>query len=120
MALPINQSPPLPPIMSDNLATLKAEVEEDAARIAELVKHFEESKEWETQEKVFELLARIDHLHRACVWRIHEVTTELGGKGLVERLEMDPVVKTLFILYDLLPPDPGHAPQERQPRDLLP
>ena len=106
--------------MSDNLATLQAEVEGDAARIAELVKHFEETKEWETQEKVFEMLARIDHLHRACVWRIHEVMTELGGQGLVDRLQVDPVIKTLFVLYDLLPPDSPHAPPEHQPRDLLP
>ncbi len=82
------------------------EVNEDAARIAELVKHFEESKDWEGQAKVFELLERVDHMHRACIWRLYEVTTELGGKGLVDRLELDPVIKTLFILYDLLPPDP--------------
>ena len=106
--------------MPDNLSNLQAEVEEDSARIAELVKHFEESKEWETQERVFEMLARIDHMHRACVWRIYELTTELGGKGLVERLQMDPVIKTLFILYDLLPPDSPHPGPEHQPRDLLP
>src|SRR5947208_15286103 len=76
-----------------------AEVEEDAARIAELVKHFEETEEYDTQEKVFELLERIDHMHRACIWRIYELTTELGGKGLVERLQLDPVIKMLFILY---------------------
>ena len=80
------------------------EVEEDAARIAELVKHFEQTKEYETQEKVFELLERIDHMHRACVWRLYELTTELGGKGLVELLQIDPVIKMLFVLYDLLPP----------------
>ncbi len=106
--------------MPDNLATLQAEIEEDSGRIAELVKHFEESKDWETQEKVFEMLGRIDHMHRLCIWRIHELTTELGGKGLVERLEMDPLIKTLFILYDLLPPDSPHAAPEHQPRDLLP
>ncbi len=93
-----------------------AEVEEDAARIAELVKHFEESKDWATQEKVFELLERIDHMHRACIWRIYELTTELGGKGLVERLQLDPMIKTLFILYDLLPPDSSHTPPEHQPQ----
>lgn len=93
-----------------------AEVEEDAARIAELVKHFEESKEWATQEKVFEMLERIDHMHRACIWRIYELTTELGGKGLVDRLQLDPMIKTLFILYDLLPPDSPHAPPEHQPK----
>ncbi|MGI9088784.1 MAG: hypothetical protein ACR2HH_13755 [Chthoniobacterales bacterium] len=106
--------------MADNLATLQAEIAEDSACIAELVKHFEDSKEWETQERVFELLGRIDHMHRVCIWRIYELTTELGGKGLVDRLELDPLIKTLFILYDLLPPDAGHAPLEHQPRDLLP
>ena len=85
--------------------TTADEVHEDAARIAELVKHFEESKDWEGQAKVFELLERVDHMHRACIWRLYEVTMELGGKGLVERLQLDPVIKTLFILYDLLPPE---------------
>ena len=93
-----------------------AEVEEDAARIAELVKHFEESKDWATQQKVFEMLERIDHMHRACIWRIYELVTELGGKGLVERLQLDPMIKTLFILYDLLPPDSSPAPPEHQPQ----
>lgn len=98
-----------------------AEVEEDAARIAELVKHFEESKEWETQAKVFEMLERIDHMHRACIWRIYELTTELGGKGLVDRLELDPIIKMLFMLYDLLPPESSRpSSPEHQPRDLLP
>lgn len=93
-----------------------AEVEEDAARIAELVKHFEESKDWATQEKVFEMLERIDHMHRACIWRIYELTTELGGKGLVDRLELDPMIKMLFILYDLLPPESPQVQPEHQPR----
>lgn len=92
-----------------------AEVEEDAARIAELVKHFEESKDWATQERVFEMLERIDHMHRACIWRIYELTTELGGKGLVDRLQLDPLIKTLFILYDLLPPASPHEQPEHKP-----
>ena len=81
------------------------DVEQDAARIAQLVKRVEESKDYQMQEKIFELLQRIDRLHRICVWRIYELTTELGGKGLVERLARDPIIKTLFVLYDLLPPD---------------
>lgn len=92
-----------------------ADVHDDAARVAELVKHFEESKDWESQAKVFEMLERIDHMHRACVWRLYELTLELGGKGLVDRLQLDPVVKTLFVLYDLLPPEPtgpSEAPGE--------
>ena len=81
------------------------DVELDAVRIAELVRHFEETKDYEAQEKIFELVERIDRLHRTCIWRIYELTTELGGKGLVDRLVRDPIIKTLFVLYDLLPPE---------------
>lgn len=91
-----------------------ADVEEDAARIAVLVKHFEQSKDWEGQAKVFEMLERIDHLHRACIWRFYEMTVELGGKGLMDRLQLDPVIKTLFILYDLLPPEPTEPSEARE------
>ena len=31
---------------------------------------------------------------------------ELGGKGLIERMVSDPSVKTLFVLYDLIPSEP--------------
>jgi|SRR5215813_7096132 len=92
------------------------EVEADAARVAELVKHFEQSKDWDTQAKVFEMLERIDHMHRVCIWRIYQLTLELGGKGLVERIGQDPVIKTLFVLYDLLPPESPYAAEaEHQP-----
>ena len=93
------------------------DVESDAARVAELVKHFEQSKDWATQEKVFEMLAHIDHMHRACIWRLYQLTTELGGQGLMDRIQMDPVIKTLFVLYDLLPPESPYAP-EHQPKDF--
>ena len=78
--------------MPDNLATLQAEIEEDSGRIAEMVKHFEESTDWETQERVFEMLGRIDHMHRVCIWRIYELTTELGGKGFRRFWCVDPLI----------------------------
>ena len=81
-------------------------VEEHAARIAELVQQFEAAEDAGVRTKVFELLENIDHLHRTCVWRLFELTTELGGKGLVDRLAADPAVKTLFVLYDLIPTEP--------------
>src|SRR5262249_58187369 len=59
-----------------------------------------------TGESVFELLEHIDHLHRTCVWRLFELITELGGKGLVDRVAADPAVKTLFVLYDLISSEP--------------
>src|SRR5262249_2631336 len=90
------------------------EVEADAARVAELVKYFEQSKDWEAQDKVFEMLQRIDRMHRACIWRLYQLTSELGGGGLMERIEQDPVIKTLFVLYDLLPPQSPYAEPEPQ------
>jgi nitrite reductase/ring-hydroxylating ferredoxin subunit len=83
-----------------------AELDEHARRIAGLVEAFERLPESEVREKVFELLENIDHLHRTCVWRLFELMTELGGKGLIDRLSSDPAVKTLFVLYDLIPSEP--------------
>src|SRR5262249_42719413 len=77
-----------------------------AARIAELVPPFEAGGHDGGPAKLLELLEHIHHLHRTCVWRLFELTTELGGRGLVERLAADPAVKTLFVLYDLIPTEP--------------
>jgi nitrite reductase/ring-hydroxylating ferredoxin subunit len=81
-------------------------LEQHAARIAELVQQFEAGEDAGVRTRIFELLENIDHLHRTCVWRLFELTTELGGKGLVDRLAADPAVKTLFVLYDLIPTEP--------------
>ncbi len=83
-----------------------ADLEKHAARIAELVQHFESGADAGARDRVFELLENIDHLHRTCVWRLFELTTELGGKGLIDRIAADPAVKTLFVLYDLIPSEP--------------
>jgi nitrite reductase/ring-hydroxylating ferredoxin subunit len=92
-----------------------AELEQHAARIAELVQHFESCADPAIREKVFELLGHVDHLHRTAVWRLFELTTELGGKGLVERVTADPAVKTLFMLYDLIPTEPLRPVVENAP-----
>ena len=83
-----------------------ADLDEHASRIAKLVEHFESSPDSETRSKVFELLENIDHLHRTCVWKLFELLSELGGKGLIDRMTSDPAVKTLFVLYDLIPSEP--------------
>src|SRR5262245_31517009 len=83
-----------------------AELQQHAARIADLVHQIEAGAECPTRESVFELLEHIDHLHRTCVWRLFELVTELGGKGLIDRVTADPAVKTLFVLYDLIPSEP--------------
>jgi nitrite reductase (NADH) small subunit/3-phenylpropionate/trans-cinnamate dioxygenase ferredoxin subunit len=83
-----------------------ADLEQHAARIAEMIQQIESGEEPPARERVFELLEHIDHLHRTCVWRLFELVTELGGKGLIDRVAADPAVKTLFMLYDLIPSEP--------------
>ena len=83
-----------------------SDIERHAARIAAIVEMVESTYEDPQRQQIFELLENIDHLHRSCVWRLFELMTELGGKGFVERIVADPLVKTLFVLYDLVPTDP--------------
>lgn len=82
-----------------------SDIDQHARRIGELMAEAE-AEEVTSRERVFELVEHIDHLHRTCVWRLFERLTELGGKGLVERLVGEPEVRTLFMLYDLIPADP--------------
>src|SRR5262249_16453959 len=83
-----------------------ADLEQHAAHIASLMRQIEDGTETPSRETVFELLEHVDHLHRTCVWRLFELITELGGKGLIDRIATDPAVKTLFVLYDLIPTEP--------------
>ena len=83
-----------------------ADIEAHAERLLALVRDLEQHEDERTRTKILELLEHIDHLHRSCVWRLFELMTELGGKGLVDRVAQDPAVKTLFMLYDLIPVDP--------------
>lgn len=92
-----------------------SEIDHHARRITEIIERFEGVADEATRRQVFELLENIDHLHRTCVWRLFELMTELGGKGLVERITADPVVRTLFVLYDLIPTDPIRPVQSDAP-----
>src|SRR5919201_2995590 len=83
-----------------------ADIEAHAERLLALVRDLEQHEDERTRTKILELLEHIDHLHRSCVWRLFELMTELGGKGLVDRVAQDPAVKMLFMLYDLIPADP--------------
>ena len=83
-----------------------ADIEEHAERLLALVRELEQHEDEPTRNKILELLEHVDHLHRSCVWRLFELMTELGGKGLVDRVAQDPAVRTLFMLYDLIPVDP--------------
>jgi hypothetical protein len=83
-----------------------SDIEEHAEQLLALVRELEQHEDEQTRNKVHDLLEHVDHLHRSCVWRLFELMTELGGKGLVDRVAQDPAVKMLFMLYDLIPADP--------------
>lgn len=83
-----------------------SDLDHHVARLQELVELFERQEEGPLRDRVFDLLEQVDHLHRSGIWRLFELMTELGGKGLVERVTLDPSVKLLFMLYDLIPVDP--------------
>jgi nitrite reductase/ring-hydroxylating ferredoxin subunit len=78
-------------------------LEAHAARIAALASELESLAESPAKAKALELIENVDHLHRTCVWRLFEVLSELGGKGLIDRMVNEPAVRTLFVLYDLIP-----------------
>lgn len=56
----------------------------------------------EVKDKVFELLAGIDAIHREALRRL----VRLFKDGVLEKVVTDPAIHTLMELYDLLPPEP--------------
>ena len=81
-------------------------VEVHAGRIAQIVGELEALSDSDAKALALELMGHVDHLHRTCIWRLFEVLSELGGKGLIDRMVSEPSVKTLFVLYDLIPSEP--------------
>ena len=65
-------------------------LEDHARRLAELVAELESLPESDARSKALELIENVDHLHRSCIWRLFEVLSELGGKGLIERMVSEP------------------------------
>ena len=95
--------PPMPPMQDEGGGH---GVEAHAARIAEILAELEALPDDAAKTKALELVEHVDHLHRTCVWRLFEILSELGGKGLIDRMTSDPAVKLLFVLYDLIPSVP--------------
>lgn len=66
----------------------------------------------EVKDKVFELLAGIDSIHREGLWRL----VRLFKQGVLEQVVTDPAIHTLMELYDLLPEqaqnDTGQTPDK--------
>ena len=69
----------------------------------DLVREFERLPFPEVRDKVFELLQTVDALHRSGLNRLVDVLREHDGGALLERSIADPIVRTLLVLYDLVP-----------------
>ena len=67
--------------------------------VNELITEMEELPLPEVKDKVFELLAGIDTIHREGLWRL----VRLFKEGVLEQVVTDPAIHTLMELYDLLP-----------------
>ncbi len=62
----------------------------------------------DVKEKVFELLAGIDSIHREGLWRL----VRLFKEGVLEQVITDPAIHTLMELYDLLPAEVDDEPEK--------
>ena len=70
--------------------------------VNELIQEMEELPLPDVKDKVFELLAGIDSIHREGLWRL----VRLFKEGVLEQVVTDPAIHTLMELYDLLPAEP--------------
>lgn len=67
--------------------------------VNKLLQEMEELPLPDVKDKVFELLAGIDAIHREGLWRL----VRLFKEGVLEQVITDPAIHTLMELYDLLP-----------------
>ncbi len=70
-----------------------------------LVQMFENHPAPEVREKVMELLQAVDALHRAGLVRLAHFLREQEHGALIDQAADDPIIRSLFLLYDLIPPD---------------
>jgi Fe-S cluster biogenesis protein NfuA/nitrite reductase/ring-hydroxylating ferredoxin subunit len=72
----------------------------------QLIRQFEELPLTQIQEKVFEMLRVIDLFHRESLGRLVSFLREQGLADHIEQASTDSAIRTLLVLYDLLPGDP--------------
>lgn len=70
----------------------------------------------EVKEKVFELLAGIDTLHREALYRL----VRLFKEGVLEQVITDPAIRTLMELYDLVPDESAAPATAAKPKTNFP
>ncbi len=76
-----------------------------AQRVADLSQEFENLPYPQLRDKAADLLEAVDTLHRAPLERLVTILRAGGHAELLDRLSEDPIVRQLFLLYDLLPSD---------------
>lgn len=75
-----------------------------------LIQEFESLPFPQVREMVFDLLQGIDAVHREGLWRLTSFLEEEVGSDVLERASDDPIIHTLFVMYDLA--DADALPQE--------
>jgi len=75
------------------------------AQVSEQIEELENYPHPEVSEKVFNLLAGIDSIHREALGRL----VSLFKEGVLEQVVTDPAIHTLMELYDLLPEVPEES-----------
>ncbi len=76
-----------------------------AQRVADLSQEFENLPYPQLQDKAADLLEAIDTLHRTPLERLVAILRAGGHAEVMDKLSEDPIVRQLFLLYDLLPSD---------------
>ncbi|MBI4672595.1 MAG: NifU family protein [Chloroflexi bacterium] len=74
-------------------------------RLDELVREFDALSLPQVREKAFAMLQAIDAIHRAGLGRLIAFLHQQGQLDLILRGAHDPIINTLFQLYDFLPLD---------------
>ncbi len=76
-----------------------------AQQVAQLSQEFETLPYPNLRDKAANLLQAIDTLHRAPLERLVALIRDANQVELLDSLSKDPMVRQLFLLYDLLPAD---------------
>lgn len=74
-------------------------------RLDHLVQEFEVLPYPQVREKVFELLQTVDTVHREALTRLVAFVQAQGQADVLDQAATDPIIHTLFSLYDLIPTD---------------
>jgi nitrite reductase/ring-hydroxylating ferredoxin subunit len=113
------EAPPSgPPESPQALVGFMSNAEWDSllAQVGAMIEEMERLPFPEVKERVFELLAGIDAIHREAMRRL----VRLFKEGVLEKVITDPPIHTLMELYDLLPAADAAAPDGEAPKPRFP